>query len=332
MRLLTSTIIFICYSGIAFAQQNQGQKSKILAVSFIKKSGEYTNARDSADYIRLISEPDSGSTLFNASELYRNGKQKFLGKSSKRNYLSPEGQCITYYPNGVKKSVENYKDGKPFGLCYFFYPNGKIYHSKEFEQHRSNDESIEGNTNFNYLIKDCLDSTGKVLVQNGNGHFVGYDDNFKTIEEQGTVKAGKRDSAWTGRDSGLKIQFTEQYADGKLVSGESTDSAGLKHPYTSRMIEPQYKGGMLALYKYLGNNISYPDDARKNDIEGTVILAFVVKKDGSLKDIKVARSADQQLDAEAVRVLSRSHGWKPGMYYGVPVSVKYQLPVTFALK
>lgn len=177
-----------------------------------------------------------------------------------------------------------------------------------------------------------MDSTGKVLVQNGNGHFVGYDNSFKYIEEEGTVKAGKRDSTWTGRDDGLKIRFTEQYIEGKLTSGESTDSAGVKHSYTSRLIETQYKGGMPALYKYLGNNIQYPDNARKNDIEGTVILGFVVKKDGSVKDIKVVRSVDKELDAEAVRVLSRSSGWKPAMYYGVPVNVKYQLPVTFALK
>jgi len=330
MRLLTFTILFIFCFGIAFAQQNQ--TTKILAVSFIKKDGGYTHARDSAEYIRIISEPDSGSTLFNASELYRNGKQKFLGKSSKRNYLSPEGQCITYYPSGIKKSVQNYKEGKQIGLCYFFYPNGKIYHSREFKESAPVGESVQGDLNFTYLIKDCMDSTGKVLVQNGNGHFVGYDDNFKNIEEEGAVKAGKRDSIWTGRDNGLKIQFTEQYTDGKLVSGESTDSGGIKHPYVIRLIEPQYKGGMASLYKYLGSNIIYPENARKNDIEGTVMLLFVVKKDGSLKDIKVVRSADKELDAEAVRVLSRSHGWKPGMYYGIPVNVKYQLPVTFALK
>ncbi|HEY9004245.1 MAG TPA: TonB family protein [Mucilaginibacter sp.] len=330
MRLLTFTIILICYLGVAFAQQNQ--TSKILAVSFIKKDGGYTSSRDSAEYIRIISEPDSGSTLFNASEIYKNGKQKFLGKSSKRNYISSEGQCITYYPSGIKKSVENYKDGKPIGLCYFFYPNGKIYHSKEFQESAPVGESIQGDLNFTYLIKDCRDSTGKVLVQNGNGHFVGYDDAFKTIEEEGTVKAGNRDSIWTGQDKGLKIQFTEQYNAGKLISGTSTDSAGVKHTYDVRMIEPQYKGGISALYKYLGNNIIYPENARKNDIEGTVMLLFVVKKDGSLKDIKVVRSADKELDTEAVRVLSRSRGWKPGMYYGIPVNVKYQLPITFALK
>jgi antitoxin component YwqK of YwqJK toxin-antitoxin module len=118
MRLLTFTIVFIFCSGIAFAQQNQ--QSKILAVSFIKKDGRYTSSRDSAEYLRIISEPDSGSTLFNASEIYKNGKQKFLGKSSKSNYIRPEGLCINYYPNGAKKSVENFKDGKPLGLSYFF--------------------------------------------------------------------------------------------------------------------------------------------------------------------------------------------------------------------
>jgi len=330
MRLLICTIIFICYSCIAFAQQNQ--TSKILSLSFIKKDGTYTNSRDSAEYIRIISQPDSGSIFFNVSELYKNGKRKFFGKSSKSNYLIPEGQCITYYPSGVKKSVENFKNGKPLGLSYFFYPNGRIYHSKDFEQHMPDGESIEGNVNYYYFIKDCVDSTGKVLVQNGNGHFVGYDDNFKYIEEEGTLKNGKRDSIWTGGDKGLKIKFTEQYTNGKLISGASTDSTGAIHTYTSRIVEPQYKGGMQALYSYLSNHIVYPNSARDHDIEGTVILRFVVKKDGSVKDIKVVRSVDKELDGEAIRVLSRSSGWKPAIYYGIPVNIHYQLPVAFFLK
>jgi TonB family protein len=333
MRPLAFTIIFIWCSGIAFAQQNQFQTSKIVTVSFIKKDGSYTNVRDSAEYIREISEPDSGSTFFNVSERYKNGKQKFLGKSSKREYIRAEGKCIIYFPSGITRSIENYKDNNQVGLCYYFYPNGKIYASIDYGQHNSDEDySIDGDANYQFLFKDCSDSTGKVLAKNGKGHFVEYDYNFKYIEEEGVIKAGKRERIWTGQDNDFKIQFTEQYANGKLVSGKSTDSAGNKHLYFTRMIDPQYKGGMATLYEYLRNNIIYPEYAKKNGVQGTVILTFSVMTDGSLKYIKVARSVDEQLDEEAVRVLSRSRGWESAMYCGIPINFKYRLPVAFILK
>ena len=330
MRKLLYLIICITFCSTVFAQQPV--KAKRHNIFFLKNNGRFVDQKDSADYICIISEPDSGSTLFIADEFYKDGKRKFSGKSSKSEYLSPEGPCMTYFHNGHKKSYEIFKEGKKDGLCYYFYPNGKVYVSKEFHEKEAEGNSISGDESLDYLIKDCVDSTGKVLVQEGNGHFIGYDDNFKYIEEEGPVKNGVRDSIWTGRDNGATIKFTEQYQRGKLISGVSTDSAGMKYTYMQRMVAPQYRGGVKALYDYLGANIKYPFYARQHDIQGTVMLGFVIKKDGSLKDLKVIKSVDSQLDKEAMRVMSNSKGWQPGIYYGKPANIYYTLPVTFALK
>ena len=329
-KLLCLITCIIFYSQI-FAQQSAAVKQKKHNIFFLKNNGRYVNERDSADYICVISEPDSGSTLYGANEFYKDGKQKFIGKSSKSEYLSPEGQCICYFPNGNKKSVEEYKEGKLDGICYYFYPNGKIYVSKEFHQTEAKGNSVTGDINSDYFIKDCIDSTGKVMVKEGKGHFMGYDDDFKYIEEEGPINKGVRDSIWAGRDVGAKITFTEQYVEGKLISGVSTDSTGVKYTYTQRMVAPQYKGGAKALYEYLGTHIRYPDNAKRNDVQGTVILGFVVKKDGTVKDVKVIKSADAELDKEALRVVNNSKGWQPAMYYGKPANIYYSIPINFAL-
>ena len=103
---------------------------------------------------------------------------------------------------------------------------------------------------------------------------------------------------------------------------------------TFRSVEqmPQFPGGEIALMKYLQSHINYPPTAAKYDIEGKVVVQFVVKKDGSIGEIKVVRSVDPELDAEAIRVCRSLPNFIPGRQNGVPVNVLYTIPVTFKLQ
>lgn len=91
-------------------------------------------------------------------------------------------------------------------------------------------------------------------------------------------------------------------------------------------------GGLQGLLKFLAKNIKYPVIAQENGIQGRVVCAFVVNKDGSIVDIEVLRGVDPSLDKEAVRVLSTMPKWKPGKQRGKPVRVKYTVPVMFRLQ
>ena len=91
-------------------------------------------------------------------------------------------------------------------------------------------------------------------------------------------------------------------------------------------------GGLQGLLKFLAKNIKYPVIAHENGIQGRVVCAFVVNKDGSIVDIEVLRGVDPSLDKEAVRVLSTMPKWKPGKQRGKPVRVKYTVPVMFRLQ
>jgi protein TonB len=97
----------------------------------------------------------------------------------------------------------------------------------------------------------------------------------------------------------------------------------------------EYTGGMAALIKFISTTIVYPEYAKENEIQGRVYLQFVVRKDGSLSDIQVARSipGGSMLDKEAIRVLKLTSGiWKPARHNGRPVSCRMNLPVSFVLQ
>lgn len=94
---------------------------------------------------------------------------------------------------------------------------------------------------------------------------------------------------------------------------------------------PSYPGGEEALYKYLGENIQYPDVARDNGITGTVVIRFVVEKDGSITKAAIAREIGGGCGKEALRVVNAMPKWKPGKQSGKAVRTEFTLPVQFQL-
>ena len=118
-------------------------------------------------------------------------------------------------------------------------------------------------------------------------------------------------------------RITSVYEDYKVNEGETI--------FRSVEQMPKFPGGEAALKKYIDNHIKYPTNAAKNNIQGRVIVQFVVNKDGSVGEVKVVRSVDKDLDKEAVRVIKSLPKFTPGRQNGKAVSVWYTLPVTFKL-
>ena len=85
------------------------------------------------------------------------------------------------------------------------------------------------------------------------------------------------------------------------------------------------------LFRSLAKNIKYPATAHENGKQGRVIVMFVVKKDGSISDVKTVRGVDPYLDQEAERVIAAMPHWKPGKQRGQAVNVRFTVPVTFRL-
>ena len=95
---------------------------------------------------------------------------------------------------------------------------------------------------------------------------------------------------------------------------------------------PQFPGGDGALMKYIADHLKYPPVAMENNIQGRVVIQFVVTKTGKIGEVKVARSKDPDLDNEAVRVVKTLPDFIPGKMNGQSVNVWYTLPITFKLQ
>ena len=94
---------------------------------------------------------------------------------------------------------------------------------------------------------------------------------------------------------------------------------------------PEYPGGMEALNSFLSKEIQYPEVARNNGITGTVLVEFVVERDGRVSNAKVKVPLYPDCDKEAVRGIMAMPKWKPGKNMGKPVRCFYQVPVTFRM-
>ncbi len=103
----------------------------------------------------------------------------------------------------------------------------------------------------------------------------------------------------------------------------------------SAMVEvmPKFEGGDIVSFRnWVLSRVVYPAEAVEKDIQGKVVLKFVIERDGSLTNVEVLASPDELLAREAVRVVSDSPRWTPGTIKGDPARVFYVLPVDFVLK
>ena len=125
-----------------------------------------------------------------------------------------------------------------------------------------------------------------------------------------------------------KSQFSSSSSQAK--SSTSSSSSGQVHDVVEQW--PQFPGGQSALFQFLSQNIHYPEICEKKGIQGRVICSCVVDTDGSITDVQVKQSVDPNLDREAVRVIQNMPKWTPGKENGLPVRVRYTIPITFRLQ
>ena len=158
-------------------------------------------------------------------------------------------------------------------------------------------------------IKDKFDESEQ--VENG----VISDDSFAHASETEKVTSAVKSATEAG-------EITAESSDPKKVfTGEVYD-------LVDEM--PSFPGGLEEVYKWIDNNVQYPAVARENGI-GRVIVKFIVEKDGSLSDSTVIRSVHPIVDREALRLVGQMPKWNPGKRAGIPVRVRYFLPIKFKI-
>ena len=158
-----------------------------------------------------------------------------------------------------------------------------------------------------------------------------------TPKEDNEIKA----NADIQKDNSVMSTFTQAGSDDINLIKEHKEEVVQEKPREEKKKEevfshveqmPKFPGGDAELYKFISKNLNYPAMAIENNVQGRVVVQFVVTKDGSIGNVKVVRSVDRDLDNEAIRVCKKLPKFIPGKQNGQPVNVWYTLPVTFKLQ
>jgi protein TonB len=134
-----------------------------------------------------------------------------------------------------------------------------------------------------------------------------------------------------GKEDGVDLGILDEYGTGP-VAPPVVEAPKKEEVFTRVEQMPQFGSGERELLEYLAKNIKYPAIARENGIQGTVVIQFVVDKDGSVTEPTVVREVGGGCDEEALRVIKSMPKWIPGKQQGKPVKVRYTLPVKFKLE
>lgn len=158
-----------------------------------------------------------------------------------------------------------------------------------------------------------------------------------TPKEDNEIKANED----IQKDNSVMSTFTQAGSDDINLIKEHKEEVVQEKPREEKKKEevfthveqmPKFPGGDAELYKFINDNLNYPAMAIENNVQGRVVVQFVVTKDGSIGNVKVVRSVDRDLDNEAIRVCKKLPKFIPGKQNGQPVNVWYTLPVTFKLQ
>jgi TonB family protein len=301
---------------------------------FLKKSGQIVKTKDSADFYRIILPPDSSldKDLYRVFEYYPNGKLKAAATSlTQAADLVLDGTYIEYFINGTRKKTVILKNGRFNGIETEYYPNGKLYDIidiKDFSDRYYPGYRPGSIDNYKIQMIELRDSIGKLLVSNGNGYVLVFDEDFKKIIEEGNIKNSKSEGEWRGliADSG---RFICTFHKNELKSGISYMKSG--HHYNFKNFDERavFSDGDAAFYSFIKKNLQYPESARKRKISGSVKVGFDVETDGTLINITVEKGLMKSMDDEALRVIRLSPLWYPATKYGAPLCTHRSVFVDF---
>ena len=183
--------------------------------------------------------------------------------------------------------------------------NNKI----EIRVRRKDGASEKPETNTNYIDPNKSVNYSGGFIENRKG--------FKLQQQKASSSPKEAEPASESK------QKTSNPAPAKLQNFDPDKT------YTNPEIKPGFPGGKAALDEYMFFNKEYPKKAREDKVQGTVIVGFVVDKDGKLDDISIIKGVDKLLDKEALKLVKDMPQWVPAKQNGVPVAARHSISVEF---
>ncbi len=188
-------------------------------------------------------------------------------------------------------------------------------------------QAVEAPEQEQALPEEILNTIKDTEIQIAADNEVTEDITSKDDVAESTAAAGA-----TTFDQGTdNLEVVRTHKD-EIIVEEKKPEPKKEEVFTAVEQMPQFPGGEAELMKYIANHIKYPTMAAENNIQGRVVVKFVVKKDGSVGEVQVLRGKDPDLDKEAVRVVRTLPKFIPGKMNGQAVSVWFTLPINFKLQ
>jgi len=301
-------LFFLLISKIAFSQE---ANDKIIYLDSLWKE----TTKEDYKYYRIIKDYNVEKEEYTFEDYFKSGKIQMRGKSESKDYLTKKGEFNFYFENGTLKKTIFYENGRPKGTYLEWYDNGQKCMEAEYI-------TDDKNLTSDLKIQNYWDKKNVQKVIDGNGEL-----EEKSAQENasGKIKNGLKDGVWTGENKNFNITYTETYLDGKLKNGVSIDSLKMEHPYTELFLQPRPMKGLQHFYKYIAKKFNIPKNS--SNINGKIILGFIIDKDGSIADLKIIKSINPDLDEEAKRLVSEYPDWSCGVFRGVKIKTSYAIPI-----
>ena len=178
--------------------------------------------------------------------------------------------------------------------------------------------------------EDALARLTELRLDNPNDHFYYLELNNKNLGNS---------REWIFPQKELKIEYVDYEKSNTTSQNPTMQGVIVKkikgnwqnEVFTVLDTQPQPQSGLKSFYEYIGANLKYPEQARKEGVQGKVFVEFVVDKDGKLIDVKAVKGIGAGCDQEAVRVIKEAPAWEPAKVVDMPVRVKMILPITYNL-
>lgn len=255
---------------------------------------------------------------------YPDNQRRYTRFYADSNRRIMQGLYISYHPSGKISEQGMYENGKRHGRFEGWHENGKQSSVFQYNMGVMVDTNRRWNDAGVLVYESVLNAEGTGYVK-GSERGVGFN-------ESGPMLKGARHGEWTVQQDG-RMLMKMQYIKDSIAVSECYDSVGnvVNGPCIYER-EAMFPGGANGWYRYLQNNLRYPDAARRGEIEGVVKILFTVDKDGTLSDYSIASSPHESLSNEVIRLLQKGPKWMPAIQYNRPVKMRHSQNVVFRLQ
>lgn len=307
MKLILRVFLFCIVSTKLFSQ-NTATSDKVI---YLDSTSIETTDED-YKYIRVIKEYySSNKKTYTVKDYYKSQKLQMIGTSSDKDILKEEGPFVYYYENGNKKLAVSYSNSKKTGKEFNWYEDGNP--KSELEYFEKKGEVV-------FKVNSFWNPEKEQTVINGNGHLKEVNEE---VEQSGKIKDGFPDGIWKGKGIETQYTFTENYENGKLISGISIDSLNIGHHYKIIFQKAEPKSGMQSFYRSISESLYLPE----NKTFGSLYIYFIINKEGNLIELRVLKGLSTVLNERTIATIINAGKWNPGLIRGIPAQGSYTIPV-----